>query len=323
MRKFRITAHGAALIALVLLLSACGSGVGGDDDGGTEAGGDGEGGAPPAEELTLGGPPECPERPFCIPGLEETYGIEFGDFRALDVGGPLTVKALENGQIDVALLFSTSSVIGDRGWVVLEDDKQLQQAENITPVVNDEASDPAIAELLNQVSAALTTDNITELNGRVEIDGEDPADVAADFLESEGISGEGGSGSGTLTVGAVAFAENQIVAEMYAQVLEQAGWTIKRQLDLGSREILEPALEAGEVDVAPEYLGSLLLFLDPDAAASGDPQNNVDLLTPLLEEKGLTLLEPSEANDTNAFVVTQETADQYGLETMSDLGTGG
>jgi osmoprotectant transport system substrate-binding protein len=143
--------------------------------------------------------------------------------------------------------------------------------------------------------------------------------VAADFLESEGISGEGGEGSGTLTVGAVAFAENQIVAEMYGQVLEQAGYDIKRQLDLGSREILQPALEAGEVDVAPEYLGSLLLFLDPKAEATGDPQNNADLLEPLLEEKGITLLEYSQANDTNAFVVTQETADQYGLEQMSDL----
>jgi osmoprotectant transport system substrate-binding protein len=317
MRKFRISAHGAALVALSLFLGACGSGVGGDDD--ESAGGTGGGGAPVAEQLTLGGPPECPKRPFCIPGLKETYGIEFADFKALDVGGPLTVKALENGQIDVGLLFSTSSVIGDRGWVVLEDDKNLQQAENITPIVNQEASDPAIAELLNPVSAALTTENITELNGRVEIDGEDPAAVATDFLDSEGISGDGGSGSGTLTVGAVAFAENQIVAEMYAQVLEQAGYEVKRQLDLGSREILEPALESGEVDVAPEYIGSLLLFLDPKADASGDPEAEIDLLNPLLEEKGLQLLEPSEANDTNSFVVTQDTADQYGLAKMSDL----
>jgi glycine betaine/choline ABC-type transport system substrate-binding protein len=321
MRRFRISAHGAALIAFALLLGACGSGVSGDDN--EPAAGDNGGNAPVAEQLTLGGPPECPERPFCIPGLKETYGIEFGDFKALDVGGPLTVEALDAGQVDVALLFSTSSVIGDRGWVVLEDDKQLQQAENIAPVVNQEASDPGIAELLNQVSAALTTENITELNGRVEIDGEDAADVAADFLSSEGISGDGGGGSGSLTVGAVAFAENQIVAEMYAQVLEQAGYDIKRQLDLGSREILQPALESGEVDVAPEYLGSLLLFLDPDAAASGDAQGNADLLAPLLEEKGLTLLEFSQANDTNAFVVTQETADEFGLATMSDLAAEG
>jgi glycine betaine/choline ABC-type transport system substrate-binding protein len=319
MRMLRRFAHGATLLALVLVLGACGSGVGDDDDGGDSGGGNGGGGEPVASQLVLGGPPECPERPFCIPGLEETYGVEFQEFKPLDVAGPLTIRALEGGEIDVALLFSTQSVISDRGWVLLEDDQGLQQAENITPVVSEEVNDPAIESLLNQVSAALTTENITELNGQVEIDGDDPADVAAGFLESEGISGEGESGSGELTVGAVAFPENQIVAEMYAQVLEQAGFNVNRQLDLGSREILEPAMESGEVDVAPEYLGSLLLFLDPDAEASGDGAANAELLRPLLEERGLVLLEPSEANDTNAFVVTQETADQYGLSTVSDL----
>jgi osmoprotectant transport system substrate-binding protein len=140
-----------------------------------------------ANDLALGGPPECPERPFCIPGLQDVYGIEFGEFVPLDVGGPLTVEALEGGDIDVGLLFSTSSVIGASGWVVLEDDQQLQNAENITPVVRTEVLDDEIEELLNAVSATLTTENITELNGRVEIDGEDPADVAKAHLVEAGL----------------------------------------------------------------------------------------------------------------------------------------
>lgn len=143
--------------------------------------------APVAGDLTLGGPPECPDRPFCIPGLKKTYGIDFGDFKPLDVGGPLTVAALQGGKIDVGLLFSTSSVIGAKGWVVLEDDKALQTAENITPLVRSDSLNDEIAELLNTVSAALTTPIITELNGRVEIDQESPADVAADFLSEQGI----------------------------------------------------------------------------------------------------------------------------------------
>lgn len=322
MRIFRSNAHGATLMAaglgLVLVLGACGSGVSGNDDEPSTGSGGATGGEPVASQLVLGAPPECPERPFCIPGLEDTYGIEFKAFKPLDVGGPLTVKALKGGQIDVGLLFSTSSAIVANDFVLLEDDKNLQTAENIVPLVTKEVDDSA-AELLNQVSAALTTENITELNGRVELDQEDPADVAADFLEQEGISGEGGGGSGELTVGAVAFAENQIVAEMYAQVLEQAGYTVKRQTDLGSREILYPALKKGQVDVAPEYLGSLLLFLDPDAEATGDPENNVRLLEELLSKDDLRLLQYSEANDQNAFVVTQETAEEFDLETMSDL----
>lgn len=140
-----------------------------------------------AGELTLGGPPECPERPFCIPGLKDTYGIEFGEFVPLDAGGPLTVEALDTGEIDVALLFSTQGVILDKGWVLLEDDKGLQSADNITPLWNTESTDDEAEGLLNAVSATLTTEKMTELNGRVEIDGEDAADVALAHLEDEGL----------------------------------------------------------------------------------------------------------------------------------------
>jgi osmoprotectant transport system substrate-binding protein len=143
--------------------------------------------APVAGELTLGGPPECPERPFCIPGFEETYGIVFGDFRPLDVGGPLTVEALEQGEIDVALLFSTSPIVEDRGWVFLEDDKALQAAENITPVVRSEVLNDEVTTLLNEVSATLTTEVMLELNGRVETGGENPALVATAHLNNEGL----------------------------------------------------------------------------------------------------------------------------------------
>ena len=143
--------------------------------------------APVAGELTLGGPPECPERPFCIPGFNRTYGIEFGDFKPLDVGGPLTVEALDQGEIDVALLFSTSGVIADKGWVVLEDDQALQAAENITPVVRTEVLNDEIEALLNDVSATLTDELLIDLNGKVETSGENPALVATAHLNNEGL----------------------------------------------------------------------------------------------------------------------------------------
>jgi glycine betaine/choline ABC-type transport system substrate-binding protein len=313
MRNFRTSVLGAALLTLALFAAACAqeSGGGGDD-------GDG-GGGPVASQLTLGGPPECPERPFCIPGFRETYGIEFGNFVPLDIGGPLTVEALQNGDIDVALLFSTDPAIQENGWVLLEDDKQLQSAENITPVVRSDVPDrAAIEERLNAISAALTTETMTELNGRVSIDGEDPAAVATSFLEDNDLLG-GASGSGELVVGAVAFPENQILGEMYAQTLEDAGFTVERQLNLESREVLQPALADGQIDIAPEYLSSLLLFFDPEAEASGDPDEVRSALEQHLAGAGQVLLESSPAQDQNALVVTQETADQYGLTTTSDL----
>lgn len=143
--------------------------------------------APVAGRLRLGGPPECPNRPFCIPGLKEKYGITFREFRPLDVGGPLTVSALEGGEIDVGLLFSTSPIIGKKGFRSLEDDKDLQQAENITPLVNGEVVNDEIRRLLNGVSEKLTTENISELNGKVEIDKEDSQEVAREFLEQEAL----------------------------------------------------------------------------------------------------------------------------------------
>lgn len=310
MRSFRSPVLGAAFVALALVGAACGGEPGGDGDGGD--------GQPVASQLTLGGPPECPQRPFCIPGFEEVYGIEFGNFVPLDVGGPLTVEALKNGEIDVALLFSTDPAIEENGWVLLEDDKELQAAENITPVVREEVLDPAIEERLNAISAALDTETMTELNGQVSIEGQDPADVAASFLEDNGLL-EGPSGSGELTVGGVAFAENQILGEMYAQTLEAAGFTVERQLNLESREVLQPAIQDGQIDLAPEYLSSLLLFFDPEAEASGNPDEVRSALESHLGQAGQVLLESSAAQDQNALVVTQETADRFGLQQTSDL----
>jgi osmoprotectant transport system substrate-binding protein len=138
-----------------------------------------------AGDMVLGAPAECPDRPFCIPGLKDTYNVEFKDFRALEYGAA-TVQALSSGAVDVALLFSTDPLIEQESLVLLEDDKGLQSADNIVPLVtSDVAAD--VADALDAVSAALTTENITALNKRVAIDAEDPADVAREFLEENGL----------------------------------------------------------------------------------------------------------------------------------------
>ncbi|MGH2736239.1 MAG: ABC transporter substrate-binding protein [Actinomycetota bacterium] len=142
---------------------------------------------PHAGRLEFGGPPECPKRRFCLEGLRDVYGLEFADFRPLDAGGPLTIAALSNGEIDVALLFSTSAVIQERGWIVLEDDQELQAAENITPVVRRDVLDDKMEERLNRLSRVLTTETMTDLNARVEISNEDFRSVAREFLGDNGL----------------------------------------------------------------------------------------------------------------------------------------
>jgi osmoprotectant transport system substrate-binding protein len=139
-----------------------------------------------ADELVLGAPPECEEFAACLPGLEETYGIVFEEFTPLEAG-PVIFEALLNGDIDVARVFSTDPVIADEDLVVLEDDEALNPAQNIIPVATDEFDTDAVADTCNEVSAALTTENLTEMVGQVVNDREDPADVAQQFLEDEGI----------------------------------------------------------------------------------------------------------------------------------------
>jgi osmoprotectant transport system substrate-binding protein len=142
---------------------------------------------PVAGELTFGGPPECAQRPFCLPGLQRVYGILFDDFEALDAGGPQTIAALKTDDVQVGLLFSTDPRIGQNGFVPLTDDEHLQNAENITPVIRSSVLDPEIRELLDAVSARLTTENVTELVGDVVIHGEDVSTVARRFLTENGL----------------------------------------------------------------------------------------------------------------------------------------
>lgn len=146
-------------------------------------------------DLVLGGPPECPQRPLCLPGYEDVYDLDFASFSPLDAGGPLTTEALNEGDIDVGLVFSTQGAIAANDWVVLEDDEGLQPAENITPAVSEEILNGEVEELLNGVSAALTTEKVIELNRRVDIDGEAAEDVALSFLEAEGVLGDGAGAS--------------------------------------------------------------------------------------------------------------------------------
>lgn len=145
--------------------------------------------APVAGELSLAAGPEFRERFQGLIGLKEVYGIEFGEYKPLDAGGPLTVGALKDGSVDVANIFSTDSSIETNDWVVLEDTKNLFLAENIVPLIKSDAVTPEVEEALNAVSGVLTTDNLTEALARVQVDKEDPATVAEDFLTENGVLG--------------------------------------------------------------------------------------------------------------------------------------
>jgi osmoprotectant transport system substrate-binding protein len=143
--------------------------------------------APVAGDLTLGGPPEWKTRETGVPGLEKVYGVTFGDFRALDAGGPLTLRALVDGQIDAGNLFTTDPNIAANDLVVLDDPKSLFAAQNVVPLVRTEVLNDTIETTLDKVSAALDTEKLGEMVKQVVIDKADPETVAADFLKQEGL----------------------------------------------------------------------------------------------------------------------------------------
>lgn len=143
--------------------------------------------APVAGDMVVGGPSEMETRDVGLPGLEEVYDIEFATFRALDAGGPVTTGALENGDIDVARMFTTQGVIADKGWVALEDDKGLNPAQNLVPLVRSEAVSETVREALNAVSAELTTADLQSLNAEVSVDEREPEDVAREWLREQDL----------------------------------------------------------------------------------------------------------------------------------------
>ncbi|MFF4958918.1 ABC transporter substrate-binding protein [Streptomyces sp. NPDC001222] len=137
-------------------------------------------------------------------------------------------------------------------------------------------------------------------------------------LNGQGTStAGGGSSKGGVTIGTANFTENQVLGYLYAAVLEAAGVKTKVRPNLGTREIVIPALKTGDIDLLPEYQGALLNYLDPKATPTeeGAMQNALTLALPA----GLQVLSYGMAEDSDAFVVTRETADKYGLASLADL----
>ncbi|MDJ0960006.1 MAG: ABC transporter substrate-binding protein [Acidimicrobiia bacterium] len=142
-----------------------------------------------AGDLTFGGPPECPQRPRCLVGLAETYGIEFRSVVTLDAGGPATIQALQDGTIDVGLVFTTDPAVEDGDLMLLGDDLGLQPNESIVPVLSLDAANRSgdeLAALLDEISTALEQRAVVALN-RAVASGRSPGDAAEEWLLVNGF----------------------------------------------------------------------------------------------------------------------------------------
>jgi osmoprotectant transport system substrate-binding protein len=143
---------------------------------------------PLAKNLTLGGPPEWKTRPTGVPGLKKVYNLDFKTFRPLDAGGPLSVQALKNGQVDAVNLFTTDPSVAANGFVILGDPKSLFAAQNVVPLITKSKVTPTITTTLNAISAKLDTATLGQLVKEVVIDKKDPAVVAKEFLTKNNLA---------------------------------------------------------------------------------------------------------------------------------------
>jgi len=146
--------------------------------------------APIAHQLTFGGPPECPDRLLCLKGLQDVYGLQFARFEAMP-SRTTTADALETGEIDLGMLETTNGNLADRDLVQLADDRRLQPAENIAPMMRTEIAavyGPRLVRVLNNLTDQLNTRDIIQMNQRVELEGAKPAAVAADWLHNHPVN---------------------------------------------------------------------------------------------------------------------------------------
>jgi osmoprotectant transport system substrate-binding protein len=313
--KRKMIAIGAATTAAALALTACGSDSAKKND--KSAGGGS--GATIASKLLLGGPPEFQTRPDGVPGLKKNYGVTFQGYKVLDTGGPLTVTALKNGQVDAADLFTTDPAIKANKFVVLSDPKSDFGAQNVLPLINKAKATDGVKQVLNFISTKLTTDALIDLRTKVEVNKEDPKQAAQEWLASiaGGLPNTKPAAGVTLKVGSANFQENVVLADIYAVALQGAGAKVSTELNIGSREKYIPAIKDGSIDLIPEYNGTLLQYFDKGAAATTPTAVYAALqkATP----STLTVLPQSEAQDSDAIVVTQATASKYNLKSIGDL----
>jgi len=141
------------------------------------------------QPIKLGAPPDCEGRADCEGGLTDVYGLEISEIVPLDFGSSQVKDAVKNGEVDLGETGTTDGSLADLGLVLLEDDKGIQPAQNLTPAVNAEflADNPDLEDVFNALSAALTTEDLASMNLQVDLERQKPEDVAAQFLEDKGL----------------------------------------------------------------------------------------------------------------------------------------
>jgi osmoprotectant transport system substrate-binding protein len=299
--------------ALAVFAAACG-----DDDDDAATGGDGGGGSVDAS-ICVGG--EFSTRPDGLPGLEEAYGFEFpaSDVTALDEDS-LVYSEVDQGNCTFGSIFATDGRVASLGLTVLEDDENFFPPYNGSLNVRTEVLDeyPEIEELFAPISEALDDETMVDLNAKVDVDGEDPEDVAQEWLDENEVPDVDLSGA-SLTVGSKEFTEQLILGNITKLALEDAGADVDDQIGLVGSTAVRDAIVAGDVDIYWEYLGTGWVTYLENEQGIPDPQEQFEAVREADAANGITWLEPAPFNNTYAIATTNETAEEQGITSISDI----
>jgi osmoprotectant transport system substrate-binding protein len=169
--------------------------------------------------------------------------------------------------------------------------------------------------------ADISLPELQAMNKKITVDKADPADVAKQFVTDKGLLTAEPSITTKLTIGSANFYEQELVANMAAQVLKAHGADVTLKTKLGARPVVDAAMDRGDIDLYIEYVGSYLAFKrgDDKSPNATDATKAIAELNTLIQPKGLIMLDPSPAEDKDGLVVTKATADKYKLAKISDL----
>ena len=238
-----------------------------------------------------------------LPLVKTAYGLEFTNIQQL--GYELIPPAVKNGQCDVGIVYSTAGLIAKNDLKVLDDDKKAFGAYTPAPTIKTSnlTKYPTLQDDLKQLTDALDTATITELNARVDVDKQTAEKVAGDFLKQKGIVNTSPSGGpkGKITVGSKLDTEAQLLGLMLSQTLTSKGYDVTNKIPTGNTDITRTALVNGDIDIYWEFTSSGLNIVKQKPI--GDPQEAYTKVKELDAANGITWLEPATMNDTYALAV--------------------
>ncbi|HWK29239.1 MAG TPA: glycine betaine ABC transporter substrate-binding protein [Solirubrobacter sp.] len=274
-----------------------------------------------AQTVRFAAPPDCLTNTGCGAGLRSVYGLDVGpSFVPLEVADA-GISALDNGLAEVAVAFSSNPAVSRPDIVTLRDDRRMLYADRVVPVVRRGllhaygargAAD--IKRRLDAASAALSTLALRGLNQWL-VDGRIPEAVGGEFVDANGLGGGRSARHGPrIVIGYQDFAENEVLAYLYAETLRTAGYRVRVRSVHGLRPQAVALLRRAKIDLTPDYSGSLLRYLvgtRPERLRAG--------LRRTLARIHAEPLRLSGAQDRNVLVTKRDTATRLGLRSISDL----